>query len=141
MKELDALVEKVRMGLVSRTEILSQLKRVDNALEDGYMELPLDVDKVPIHIGDTMEYSGEPTTLTVEGFGMRSNGAVYVLAGSEEYEDYMPDGAVSVNAIRHHTEMTVEEILAKVAEVGRDAEEQYEVDVAIERYAQMLSVR
>ena len=143
MREIDALRKKVEVGISSRTEVLSGLVLIERALTDRYMELPLDASEQPIHVGDTMVVVADQLEeygdiITVGAIGANDRGGTYVYPAGD---GTIPEGAVTVNALRHHNEITVEEILAAVANTAKEAEYQEEIDDAIARYAELLSIR
>ena len=143
MREIEALRKKVEVGISSRTEVLSGLVLIERAIADRYMELPLDASEQPIHVGDTMVVVADQLeeygdVITVGAIGANDKGGTYVYPAGD---DVVPDGAVTVNALRHHNEITVEEILAAVASTAKEAEYQEEIDDAIARYAELLAIR
>lgn len=143
MREVEALRRKVEVGISSRTEVLSGLVLIERAIADRYMELPLDASEQPIHVGDTMVVVADQLeeygdVITVGAIGANDKGGTYVYPAGE---DAIPEGAVTVNALRHHSEITVEEILAAVANTAKDAKYQEEIDNAIAWYAKLLEMR
>lgn len=143
MWEIESLRQKVSMGISSRTEVLSGLNRIERALEERYMELPMDAGEEPIHVGDTMvivadKLDGYGDVITVGAIGANDKGGTYVYPASD---DIVPSGAVTVNALRHHSNLTVESILAELANTAKDAQYQEEIDHAIEKYAELLSIK
>lgn len=59
MKSLDELREWVmKYGLIGRHDLLMFANALEAELSERLMELPVDADGVPIHVGDKMEYDG-----------------------------------------------------------------------------------
>lgn len=143
MRELEALRKKVEVGISSRTEVLSGLNLIERAIDERYMELPTDRGDEPIHIGDSMVIISDSLeeygdVITVAAIGSNSRGATFVYPDDG---DYIPSGAYTVNALKHNIELTVEDILVALAHIAKEAEYQEEVDDAIARYAELLSIK
>ena len=115
--------------------LLAIADRIDAELAERYMELPVDADGVPIHVGDELE-----------GYGYTSGGAYCkavmgwgVMAGEREqpYRNWL---MWSADALRHHRPPTVEDILREFAlRAIRESEGNYgDLDETCAEYAKRL---
>ena len=116
MSITDELREYVRHYSVagsSKDKTLTAIAdRIEAELAERYMELPVDADGVPIHVGDELEGYGYPSggayCKAVMGWG--------VMAGEREqpYRNWL---MWSADALRHYTPPTVEDVLEEFAQM------------------------
>lgn len=108
MKELDELREWVtyKSTLSNHTEqyTLARLDAIEQAIADRYMELPLDADGVPIHVGDDLGV-GMALYVSDDGVCIGGNSCGFWEATSLRHakpvtvEDVLLDAGVSVAAV------------------------------------------
>lgn len=120
-----------------RIALVAIADRIEAELAERYMELPVDADGVPIHVGDELEGYGYPSggayCKAVMGWG--------VMAGEREqpYRNWL---MWSADALRHHHEPTVEGVLEEFSCVLMGKRE-FDGDVtkAIAEYAAKLCLK
>lgn len=131
MQQEDAIDETLG-GLMKMTD--------EKMAENGWVRLPLGVDGIPIHIGDVMDskvdylFDGRP--FEVRALVLCEDG--WKAADSSFGNRYEP------NSLRHHHELTVEDVLREFAEKITDSQipdvhPTYEE--AIVEYAQKLQLK
>ena len=101
----------------NRIALVAIADRIEAELAERYMELPVDADGVPIHVGDELEGYGYPSggayCKAVMGWG--------VMAGEREqpYRNWL---MWSADALRHHNEPTVLDTLLELINECREGE-------------------
>ena len=99
---------------------------IEQELAERYVELPLDADGVPIHVGDVMKWANydedlRPAIRTVDGVGEQT-----FFAWNEEGGKY---AQYEAHAYRHHHQPdTWERIIEDAAQFGHDSDV-YNIDM------------
>lgn len=84
---------------------------IEREIAERYIELPLDADGVPIHVGDKMQYhGGEPFTVCAVAPAVIHTWAVVKLGERKTTYDYEPAQC------SHYKPRTVEDVLAEFAD-------------------------
>ena len=114
-------------------KLLDIADEIEREVSERFMELPVDADGVPIHVGDEMRFSdGEETTV----MAVDDKGNVY--------HDGLPTikaipGAVSVaDCMRHVEPRTVEDVLTDFAYCCEEGADDRPLDVRIDECAAEL---
>ena len=103
---------------------------IETEIAERYMELPLDADGVPVHVGDKMQYhGGEPFTVCAVAPGVIHTWAAVKLGERITTYHYAPDQCT------HHKPRTLEDVLqcagvsvAAIEDVAAEIRELMEVD-------------
>lgn len=103
---------------------------IEAEIAERYMELPLDADGVPVHVGDEMQYhGGKPFTVCAVAPGVIHTWAAVKLGERSTTYHYMPDQCT------HHKPRTLEDVLqcagvsvAVIEDVAAEIRELMEVD-------------
>lgn len=108
MESLDELREWLPNSLMPRTceaVCRAYLDEIEREISERYMELPLDADNVPIHVGDKMQYhGGEPFTVCSVAPGVIHAWVVLNL-GERKTTNYAPIQCT------HYKQRTLEDVL------------------------------
>ena len=138
---IDAIHRSLEQENKEMFDFCDRLKAASEYREDvtlygvDYVPVPLDKDGVPIHIGDTLEWS-DGTTFEVVGIG---DGTLYYL--DADAEGHISIEWTSTEQKRHYHAPTVEDVLREFAAdfVGcANCIDDHEVTDAIELFAPKL---
>lgn len=130
MESIDKLREWSRLGPMACQDLLDIADDIEREIAERYMELPLDADGVPIHVGDKMQYhGGEPFTVCAVAPGVIHTWSAAKLGERSTTYHYMPDQCT------HYKPRTLEDVLqcagvsvAAIEDVAAEIRELMEAD-------------
>lgn len=106
MESIEKLREWSRLGPMVCQDLLDIADDIEREIAERYMELPLDADGVPVHVGDKMQYhGGEPFTVCAVAPGVIHMWAAAKLGERSTTYHYAPD------LCTHHKPRTIEDVL------------------------------
>lgn len=115
IKAMEELREKIRLDVNNpwsdlQGDLLSLCDKVEREIAERYMELPLDADGTPIHVGDKMQYhGGEPFTVCAVAPGVIHTWVAVKLGERMTTYDYKPSQCT------HYKPRTIEDVLREYA--------------------------
>jgi len=117
--------------------VLATVEKIEQEVSERFMELPVDADGVPVHVGERVQLIGNDPS-TVSHMSLADDGwRVYV-----KYDGGVGTGSGEPKRIRHYHEPTVEDVLREFAdEVYADTENEIrDRDFLCAKYAKRLTL-
>lgn len=117
--------------------VLATVEKIEKEVSERYMELPVDADGVPIHVGDVMNFSKNVRNLFVLGVGIAD-------ATGDEWGVFVLDDRrymwFNAGLLHHYHEPTVEGVLRDMClEIDRRCERgSIDYDELFAEYAKRL---
>lgn len=111
MESIEKLRDKIRLDVNNpwsdlKGDLLAMVDKIEVELAERYMELPLDADGVPIHVGDEMQYhGGKPFTVCAVAPCVIHIWAAAKLGERATTYDHRPDRCT------HYKPRTIEDVL------------------------------